>query len=227
MENTTNTMENPSEFDGLAKLRPGEPYFALLGRDMFSPALLMIWADFTRNRTLQRFDAGEIDEAKRADKLRQCRDAECLAWEMEVYRDGTQPVVVVEDRRPKVALTNLPPEQIARDAEVKARVEAVRVFHNAIAQMNDTAAAIAAYEPDIAAATEGALAMVRALAEMVKPHRPVLEARQDDAPEPIEPELVGNPVGGWMEDPEHDIPDGAIIDVKMDIDPDLGSGLAV
>jgi hypothetical protein len=86
------TLENPSPYDALPRLRPLEPYFILLGRSAQSVQRVLDWAD--AHRKLWR-DCE--DEAERTFELKKANEAEEIAWAMQSYRSG-QPDKV-EDKK--------------------------------------------------------------------------------------------------------------------------------
>lgn len=135
-----NTVEAPSEFDALVKLRPGEPYFAMIGRDRYAPVLLNQWADNNRRRAYLDFEAGKINDEKLEAELRQSTQAEMIAWAMQEYKAG----YVEPDAPPAVAPVYysgniLPAETAARDEAVKAQAGAARKLHNCIAELAEAA----------------------------------------------------------------------------------------
>lgn len=68
------------------KLRPGEPYFALIGRDGSAPGLVDQWADINRRRALADFNGNRIDAEERDRELRKSTEAEMLAGDMRAYK---------------------------------------------------------------------------------------------------------------------------------------------
>jgi hypothetical protein len=82
------TLETASEFDALAKLQPGEPYFLLLGRDRLAPKLVQQWADDNRRRALDEHDAGQINDEKLDRELRKSTQAEAKGWDMKSFKAG-------------------------------------------------------------------------------------------------------------------------------------------
>lgn len=79
-----NTLARPGEFDALEKARPDELIFPLLERDPDAPAVIRFWVDLRRKRAL-----AEIEDADALkDELRQCTEAEFIAFEMERRQRG-------------------------------------------------------------------------------------------------------------------------------------------
>jgi len=75
------TIDNPGPFDAMAKARPGEPIFQLLGRDIAAPPAITEWCRVRRNHAIKTMTGEELIE-----ELRQCADAEGIALAMGAYR---------------------------------------------------------------------------------------------------------------------------------------------
>jgi hypothetical protein len=86
----SNTIDQPGPFDAIAKARPGEPIFTLLGRDPCAPECVLQWARANRERVL-RADPALADD-KRMAELLQSAEAEEIAFNMDEYRKGFVPV---------------------------------------------------------------------------------------------------------------------------------------
>jgi len=137
-----NTIEAPGEFDALVKLRPGEPYFVLIGRDRFAPGLVLEWVDRNRRRAMEESRAGNMSDDQLHLELRQSTEAEQIAWDMQAFKSGRteQAAAVVPERRDGTTGNDpRPDELIARDRLVSHRARAVSALHNAIAELNDLA----------------------------------------------------------------------------------------
>lgn len=78
-----NTKQRPGEFDALEKARPDELMFTLLERDPCAPGAILHWVD--KRRILAR---DEPDAEKRRERLRQCSEAEFIAFEMQDRQRG-------------------------------------------------------------------------------------------------------------------------------------------
>lgn len=111
MNEIHNTKERPSAFDGFAKAAPDELLFTLLERDPLFIERVLLRAEKMRTA------ARKIeDKDKRAEKLRQCNEAEEVAWEAQRRRKG----------EPVRADIDVPEEAVRRpvvEVEVPAVVE--------------------------------------------------------------------------------------------------------
>lgn len=130
------TREGPGEFDALAKLRPGEPYFALIGRDRLATPLVILWAERNRVRALREFSDGLIDSDTRNHELAKSTQAEETAWAMADYKAGYKDV---PETRETVSYTGhvLPEETKRSDERQRACARAVAALNNAIAEATD------------------------------------------------------------------------------------------
>lgn len=141
----TNTLENPGPFDALVKLRPGEPYFPLIGRDRSAPALVQRWADGHREKTLREFADGIIDAPKRDLELEQATEAEGIGWAMVAYkrkldRGDVDDQLALPTDKPTYSGAVLPEDTAKRDAEQRARAASIAALHNAIAELTNARA---------------------------------------------------------------------------------------
>lgn len=174
-----NTLERASEFDALAKLRPGEPYFVLIGRDTLAPARVQEWAKANRQRAFDDWDAGKISEADRDYELAKSTQAEQIGWEMVAYKKGHRPVDPPKpDARPTYTGHELPEECAARDREHRLRSRAGSVIHNSIAELNNLAGELQGTDDDVAFQLYRLVERLRDEATAVAPRRPILEAAQ-------------------------------------------------
>jgi len=172
-EGPINTLETPGEFDALAKLRPDEPYFMLLGRDRSAPELVQLWADGNRKKAFAEHHAGTINDNDLDRELRQSTDAERQGWAMKTYKRG-------EDRDKasgQLALSSyteheLPAETQRRDALQRHRSRAVSAIHNAIAELADLAPLLGQETFDGIAAQE-LIDQLKDAAGQIKPRVPV------------------------------------------------------
>jgi hypothetical protein len=132
---TINTIEQPGEFDVLTKLRPGEPYFVLAGRDTFAPPLVLEWAKNNRYRALEEGDAGKIDQDKLQDELRKSTQAEEIAWAMKAYKRGDRKPEAPASSRPTYTGHELPEQTKHTDAVHSARLRAGSAINAAVAEL--------------------------------------------------------------------------------------------
>lgn len=81
------TKTDPGPFDAFDKALADEPIFTLLGRDPASPSAITEWCRVRRNLAIKNC-AARSDEM--TDELRQCAEAEVIAFAMEDYRSGAE-----------------------------------------------------------------------------------------------------------------------------------------
>lgn len=132
-----NTLECPGEFDALTTLRPGEPYFLLVGRDRLAPERVKDWAWANRERALAEFAEGKINEEKRDRELDKSTQAEKIAWAMVAYKNGHAAKAPRGEREATIRASEMPEDTRRRDALQSARVRAVSALNNAVAELTD------------------------------------------------------------------------------------------
>jgi hypothetical protein len=171
-----NTLEQPGEFDALVKLRPGEPYFLLIGRDRSAPALVLEWARRHRNKVLAESDAGKLDDATLRLELRQATDAEGIAWAMQDYKTGNPSVAPLPAPERPTAYTGfeLDPATEARDRQHAELARAASRINNAVADLTEAAEAAEKHGHGGAAMDLFALAeRAKLCSERITPKRPL------------------------------------------------------
>lgn len=131
-----NTLESPGEFDAMLTLRPGEPYFLLVGRDRSAPPLIREWAAKHRRKVLAEFEDGLITTAVRERELRKATQAEMIAESMVEYKNRW----AASGREAPSSVTTysgheVPEETKRRDALQAARVRAASAINNAVAEL--------------------------------------------------------------------------------------------
>lgn len=170
-EQSVNTLENPSEFDALVKLRPNEPYFMLLGRDTLSPGRVTEWADLNRKRALAEFNADKINRDKLDQELRQSTDAEMIAASMKAYKAGHQ----AEQAKVKTASYTgheLPEETARRDAIQRGQTRSFSAVQNAVAEVVELEKAFRLNgDIEMATTAEKIAEALRDFASVLTPHR--------------------------------------------------------
>jgi hypothetical protein len=164
-----NTLETPGEFDALTTLRPGEPYFLLVGRDRLAPGLVLRWASYNRRRALREFNAKQIDGPKRERELRKSTQAEEIAWGMQAYKQGHQ-TVAVEPRLVTYSGHELPAETLHRDKQQAAAARATAALNNAVAEL---ALLAELTEGERQWALQSEIEHLQSLAATIKPARPI------------------------------------------------------
>lgn len=173
-----NTLEQASEFDALAKLRPGEPYFLLIGRDPLAPPLVQQWAWDNRKRAFEEASAGRITQEQLDDELRKSTQAEHIGWGMKSYKKG-----YVQQQRPAETRAThtgheLPEETQRTDRIQRARVRAASACHECVAELHAQAREFEALGcVDEAGALDAKVVNLRKLAELIQPPRPGLRGR--------------------------------------------------
>lgn len=166
------TPDKPTEFDALVKIREGEPYFALLGRDRLSVPLILEWAQMNREHAMANY-AGE----KLEHELRQSTEAEELAWQMEDYREGVNMIRERGEEKPKPAYTGtvLDPETAARSHAHNTKVRAVTALQNSIAELTTVATALEDVDGVASASIRAQIRAMREIADTLEP-RPVMQS---------------------------------------------------
>lgn len=147
-----NTLEQhddqPSAFDAMAKLKPGEPYFLLLGRDRLAPPLVQQWANENRKRAFEEFDAGLIGKERYERELEKSRDAEARGWEMASFKAGDLAKRAAGEPTVKAySGFDLDEETKRRDAIQAARGRAASAIHNAIGELAELVAVLEQGDP--------------------------------------------------------------------------------
>jgi hypothetical protein len=181
-----NTLDAPSEFDAAAKLRPGEPYFLLIGRDLLAPALVLQWARDNRQRAQDEHDRGLTSAEQMTDELRKSTDAETIAWDMKEYKKGWQ--ARQEAKAGPVATYTgheLPAETQRRDDIQRARTRAAAAMRNAEAELAELEKLLTEPLPDkvprsLSYHASSAVAYLSSTAELVAPQRRVIDRSRDN-----------------------------------------------
>jgi hypothetical protein len=177
MPELINTLECPGEFDALMNLRPGEPYFLLVGRDRLAPGLLLRWASYNRRRAFSEQDSGKIDDAKVERELRKSTQAEEIAWAMKEYkldRPKDKPKGQVAATRPTYTGHELPEATKLADAKQAAAARAASALNGAVSELAALADATeAAGDTFTAKGLRAEMDKLQHLSEYVKPSRPI------------------------------------------------------
>lgn len=175
MAELINTLEQASEFDALAKLRPGEPYFLLIGRDALAPKQVQQWADANRKRAFADADEGRITQDQLEDELRKSTQAEQIGWAMTAYKKGyAQQQEPAAETRAAYSGHELPAETQRTDRVQRTRARTSSAVSECVAALNEAAEEFDATNmADEAAACRAKLASLRAFAALVAPPRPL------------------------------------------------------
>jgi predicted phage tail protein len=173
MSEQSNTLENPSEFDALVKLRPNEPYFPLIGRDRLAPPLVAQWADNNRRRALAEYDDGKITREKLDQELRQSTDAEMIAASMKAYKAGHQAdQSKVKSETVTYTGHTLPEEAARRDAIQRGQSRSCSAINNAVAEVVELEKAFRLNgDIEMAIAAETIAEQLRGFADVLMPQR--------------------------------------------------------
>lgn len=178
------SLEFASEFDALSKLRPGEPYFVLLGRDRLAPDLVLKWAKDNRERALTEFSADKISLERRDRELRKSTEAEERAWSMREFKRGDLERRATGQPTAKFYSGHeLPDETKNNDALQAARIRAAAALNGAVSEIHgvmqiiDAHFASEAELADIANVCRDMVESMRGLSEELKPSREALVKR--------------------------------------------------
>lgn len=177
MTDLINTLESPGEFDAAASLRPGEPYFLLVGRDRQAPPLVLQWSRDNRRRADDEHERGLIDDAKWDEELRKSTEAERIAWGMTEYKTGRERIEAEAPKpsnRPTYSGHQLPEETQRRDREQQLRTTARNSLSNAVGELDALRRFWVETEcPTRAAEVEHRIGALREMQAEVEPPRPV------------------------------------------------------
>jgi hypothetical protein len=130
-----NTLEAPGEFDALTKLRPGEPYFPLVGRDRLAPPLVQQWATDNRMRALREHDDGKISDEDLDRELRKSTQAEAIGWAMQAYKAGRESKKAEVRAQSSYVGAELPEDTEQRDQIQSLRARASQVINAAVGEV--------------------------------------------------------------------------------------------
>lgn len=172
------TLETASEFDALSKLRPGEPYFVLLGRDKLAYQRVIDWARENRLRALDEFERDVIGIERRDRELRKSTEAEEIAWSMREFKRGDLERKAVGEPTVKTYSGHELPEEVKRrDALQSARIRAVQALNNAVAECSGLVELLRSLgwstsDLDEANILDDTVGYMRASAEDIAPTRP-------------------------------------------------------
>jgi hypothetical protein len=173
------TREAPGEWDALPKLREGEPYFGLIGRDRLAPPLIVEWADRNRRRAMEDHDAGRITTDQLHDELRKSTNAEMVAADMQAYKNGWKPQHPEQlqraGERNSYSGADLPPETRLSDRVQRLRVRTSSALNEAVAALSVFAAEFTELSlKEEARRIEAAAARLASVKKAVEPKRPIL-----------------------------------------------------
>lgn len=174
-----NTLEASGEFDALTRLRPGEPYFALVGRDRLAPPLIREWADRNRRRALAESDDGKITDDQRDHELRKSTQAEMAAATMVEYKNGWDTTREQERQITTYSGHELPEATQRRDAIQSARARARSAVSGAVSDLTELCALLDendAEQADQANVLRETIADLKALADEIAPRRVIWQA---------------------------------------------------
>lgn len=183
----SNTKDEPGPFDALQKARGDEPIFTLLGRDPAAPSAITEWCRVRRNNALRDFTPGSPELVE---ELRQCADAEAIAFQMDDYRKG---VTVAEEQvaPARVAHSGLMGETQEQRDQALALAQTVEHLRNAIYHMAEADALMDKLDFDASWRFEIAVSIgsIRAVDKHIAPKRGGVQQALD-LPEPVAPTLA-------------------------------------
>lgn len=168
---TINTLEQPGEFDVLHRLRPNEPYLALVGRDPKAPPLILTWA-WAQREWAMTLPEGDYREKQ----LRKATQAEQIAWAMDEYREGiaASEAAAAAPEKPYSGV-QLDEATIERSRQHTARVHAAQIASRAFSELNDEADVIERNDPELADAIRAEVDRLRAFHEIIALKRPIID----------------------------------------------------
>lgn len=180
-----NTLEAPGEFDALTTLRPGEPYFLLVGRDKLAPDQVLAWAKANRDRALADYGNNKLTQAKLDEELRKSTQAEEIAWAMQEYKkqwptgwERVQAAFEPEEKTEAYSGAVLPEQTQLTDKLQSLRARAASALNNAEAELANLDEFLLAMEKDSGGEVEdlqgrvaAARPYIRAVSDAVTPPR--------------------------------------------------------
>lgn len=165
-ESHISTKDKPGDYDAIETAKPDEPLFAIQGGDPLGPKTVLYWANEAREL------AKTADEKDRERLLRKASMAEEVAWVMQEYQRGIEPVPGVRSNYADegVTLPVVPTDQIKIRA---ALIAGVGRLNNAVGIAKDVEEALAGlgvHEPEQAAILN-AIDQLKAIAASIEPRR--------------------------------------------------------
>lgn len=201
----TNTKAEPGYFDGLQRAEEDEPVFPLRAHDVLSDGLVNDWSDRKRALILKAFEAGEIDAAKKALELEQCRDADAIAMDMIAWRKGQAEAAPVEEAKaskPTYSGHAKTEEEIAAKALYDLTTDTVRALDNATAIVSEAAGArLPDWDRGAITVLNYAGSLLKAVADHIRPKRRSY-AIGDEPPGAFDVGALPHPTG-LLNDPEY------------------------
>jgi hypothetical protein len=153
------TRDRPGEYDALETAKPDEIIFVLQGGDPFAPPTVTHWAELARAAGM-----AEEDPVKAAKLLKKAGAAETVAWAMKDYQRG-------EIAAGRAVSADRDAGLDGSDRQATLARGADRTY-NAIAEMNDLAAALVELgEGTAASPLRDAVAALRVGVELFEPRR--------------------------------------------------------
>lgn len=160
------TKDRPGSYDAIQTAKPNEPLFPIQGGDPFGPPTVLHWVSLCRRAGM------EEEDPKRAEHLLQkATDAEQVAWQMQAYQRGQEPV---EGERARYNDTG-PLVAEANDARKmrEARIRGAGRLHDSLARAQEVAEALATMHacPEAEVKIREAVQLLREAALVVEPRR--------------------------------------------------------
>lgn len=180
----TSTITEPGPYDALDKARSDEPLFALLGRDPIAPRAVEFWSDATRKEVVARLGAAGPHSSEHDElvaKLRQCTEADVVAWDMRRWRKGDAEQDTATQTRASYSGT-------VASAEKNAETTHRAAIASAVASLREAAyfatggleglAALNVLSPEEALALRGAVDAINIVAGEHTPKRPAFREQE-------------------------------------------------
>lgn len=176
MSDLINTLDQSGEYDALAKLKEGEPYFVLIGRDTIAPELIERWADLNRRRAIEEFNADppRINAETYERECRKSTQAEMIGAEMRAFKRGHRSEQTANPMTGDPINTSyvgavLPEETKRRDAIQAARARAAFAINSAVAGLHSLGEVIGDGEEGLQ--IDIAVHELKELSELIQPPR--------------------------------------------------------
>lgn len=166
-ESHISTKDKPGDYDAIETAKPDEPLFAIQGGDPLGPKTVLFWASEARKA------AGEIENDKERERLlRKATMAEDVAWAMQEYQRGIEPVAGVRSSYADESVT-LPGDPTERIKSRAAMIAGVGRLHNAIGIAKDVEETLTKMEqhPQAQAIILSGIDYLKAAADEIEPRR--------------------------------------------------------
>lgn len=166
-ESHISTKDKPGDYDAIETAKPDEPLFAIQGGDPLGPKTVLFWASEARKLAVE-----TEDEKERERLLRKATMAEEVAWGMQEYQRGIEPVPGVRSSYADEGVT-LPGDPTDRIKMRAALIAGVGRLNNAIGIAKDVEEALTQMDQhaNAQAVILSGIDYLKAAAEMIEPRR--------------------------------------------------------